>query len=93
MTNPLLKAPDERQDYTVDWEADGYLAEGETISTSDWTFSDPLIQFGSDTKTSTTATIWLTGGIHGEEYTVTNEILTTDGRIAERSIKILCRNR
>lgn len=90
MTN-YLKDPDERLDYTVSWS--DYLAVGETISSSSWTVPSGITQYQSATNTNTTATIWLSGGTHGEEYLVTNQITTSAGRIAERSLNIVVRNR
>lgn len=90
MTN-YVKDPAELLDYVVDWE-DNWLAEGETISTSDWTVATGITEV-SASNTGTTATVWLSGGTHGQEYLVTNTITTSAGRIGERSIKILVRNR
>jgi hypothetical protein len=94
MTQTFIKDPDERQDYSVDWTTEGYLASGETISASSWTVPAGVTQYGIATVNgaATIATIWLSGGTHGQEYYVANKITTTSGRIAERSIKIICRN-
>lgn len=86
----FLKDPGEKLDYPITWS--DYLTEGETISSSAWSLPSGITQ-DSVSSTTTSATIWLTGGTHGEEYLVTNQITTSAGRIAERSIKILCRNR
>jgi hypothetical protein len=93
MSDAFIKDPGERLDYTIDWQIDGYLETGETISTSTWTVASGITQFGSATATGTSATIWLEGGTHGQEYLATNQIVTSEGRRAERSIKIICRNR
>ena len=45
----------------------------------------------SVSNTTTTATIWLTGGTSGEEYLVTNQITTAGGRIEQKSFKIIVR--
>ena len=91
---PFLKDPAERQDYSIDWATDGYLAVGETISVSTWSFPSGITQYSTPSVNGTgqITTIWLTGGTHGEEYLVANTITTTASRIAERSIKIICRN-
>lgn len=91
MTQTFLKDPAERQDYQVDW-AD-YLADGETIAASAWAVPTGITQYGSASNTGTTATIWLEGGTHGEEYLASNLVTTTSGRKAERSIKLLVRER
>lgn len=92
-TEPFLKDPQERQDYTVDWAANDYLADGETIASSTWTVPSGITQYSTASNTNTATTIWLEGGTHGEEYYIVNNIETSNGRIAERSIKIICRNR
>lgn len=88
-----LKDPGEKLDYTVNW-AD-FLAVGETIpdaGSSTWTVPSGLTNH-TTSRTTTAATIWLSGGTHGEEYVVTNQITTSSGRIAERSIKLIVRSR
>lgn len=84
-----LKDPGEKLNYTENW-AD-YLG-AQTISSSSWSVPTGITQ-DSVSNTSSAATIWLTGGTHGQEYVITNQITTSGGQIAERSIKILCRNR
>lgn len=79
------KDPDAKLDYTVDWTK--WLA-GDTISKSEWIVPDGL-NGEDDSNTSTTATIWLSGGTAGHEYTVTNRITTAAGRVNDRSFKIL----
>ena len=83
--NRFLKDPDETLDYSVDWSE--WLAVGETIVTSTWTAPTGITK-GSDTKTTTVCTVWLSGGTAGLVYTVANKISTTSGRIAERSLFI-----
>lgn len=88
------KDPDERLDYSIDWET---WLDGDTITTStsgsSWTLPSGIDASSSPihSKTTTTATAWITGGSAGEEYTLTNTIHTDAGRIAQASIKILVR--
>lgn len=89
MSGIYIKDPDEKLDYVEDWS--DFLG-NDTISTVSWTVPNGLTQ-DLATKTTTTATIWLTGGTHGEEYLVSGKVTTAGGRIGERSIKIICRNR
>jgi len=42
----------------------------------------------SDTSTTTTATIWLSGGTSGVTYRIVNHIVTAAGREDDRSIYI-----
>jgi hypothetical protein len=79
------KDPDAKLDYTVDWTK---WLNGDTISKSEWIVPDGLND-EDDSNTSTTATIWLSGGTTGHEYTVTNRITTAGSRVNDRSFKIL----
>ena len=85
-----LKDPDAVLDYGFDWL--DWLANGETISTSTWTIPTGLTE-DSETETSTTTKVWLSGGTAGIDYTITNKIVTSAGRTDERSITIMVEER
>lgn len=78
--------PNEVKDYTLDWGA-RRLATGETISTSTWVVPDGITK-DSDTDTDTTTTVWLSGGTAGEHYTLTNRVVTNQGRTYDWSITV-----
>ncbi len=78
----FLKDPDAVLDYSVDWSK--WLA-GDQIETSAWFFSDPVLQPSDDSNTTTRTTVWLSGGMAGQSYTVTNGIVTSGGRTDDRS--------
>lgn len=80
----FAKDPEAVLDYAVDWSR--WLA-GDEIVTSEWTVPSGLTKV-SDSKTTTKATVWLSGGTVGQSYTVTNRITTTGGRTEERSFTI-----
>jgi hypothetical protein len=86
------KDPHEVLDYQIDWSEwlDGDTPD--TIDTSTWHVPDG-ITMDTDANTTTTATIWLSGGTAGEVYTVTNHITTAGGRTGERSINIKVKER
>jgi hypothetical protein len=84
-TNIFDKDPDAVLDYQLDWS--DWLPDGDTIATSVWSVPVGLTE-DSDTNTTTTATVWLSGGTAGTEYQVANTITTADGRTDERTIKI-----
>ena len=83
-----FKDPDEVLDYQIDWTA--RLA-GDTISTSDWDV-EAGITMNSESNTTTTATIWISGGTSGEDYTFTNHIVTADGREEDAQITFVVSN-
>jgi hypothetical protein len=85
------KDPDEKSDYQFDW-ASKFLATGETISATTWTLTSGITK-QSDTKTTGTTTIWLTGGTDGSDYDIANKITTSAGRIFERTATIPVRSR
>ena len=78
------KDPDETRDYSVDWST--YLGT-DTISTSTWTVPTGLTG-GTESNTATTATVWLSGGVGGQEYEVLNEITTVAGRTYQKTLVI-----
>ena len=78
------KDPQSTLDYVVDWSS--WLG-ADTIASVAWTVETGITQ-ASTTNTTTTATIWLSGGEAGTEYTVTCRVTTAAGRIDERSIVV-----
>lgn len=80
----FTKDPNATLDYKVDWEA---WLDGDTIATSAWTVPDGLTA-DADSNTTTSATVWLSGGTEGTTYTVLNRVTTAAGRTDDRSILI-----
>lgn len=90
MATEFIKDPNAVLDYESDWTV--WLATSETITTSTWPVVPTGITKDSDSNTTTTATIWLSGGTAGEDYRCTNRIVTNQGRTNERSILIMVRD-
>lgn len=78
------KDPSDVLDYTIKWS--GLLA-GDTIASVVWTVPAGLTQ-ESVSNTSTSTTIWLSGGTAGTTYTVACLIVTAGGREIERSASL-----
>lgn len=78
------KDPDAILDYTANWAT---WLDGDTISTSTWTVPSGITKV-TDSNTTTTATIWLSGGTAGEKYEIKNTITTAGGRKDERTFKL-----
>jgi hypothetical protein len=83
-TYTATKDPNSTLDYTINWAS--WLTT-DTISAVAWTVETGITQTATS-NTTTTATIWLSGGEAGTEYTVTCRVTTTAGRIDDRSIAI-----
>jgi hypothetical protein len=85
-----MKDPDAVLDYRVDWTA--WLQASETITTSTWILESGIVQ-NSTSNTTTTATVWLSGGTAGTAYKVTNRVTTNQGRTDDRTIKVFVTDR
>ena len=84
-----VKRAAEVKDYKIDW-SDRLLVNGvagDTISTSTWVVETGITK-DSDTNTTTSTTIWLSGGTAGVEYTLTNRVVTAQGRTHEESFLV-----
>jgi hypothetical protein len=84
------KDPQSTLDYQIDWSE--WLADGDTISASQWTVPSGLTE-ESSTNTTTTATVLLSGGDLGVTYAVANRITTAAGLIVERTIALVIADR
>jgi hypothetical protein len=96
VTTPLTldKDPDAKLPFAVDWSA-WLTAEGDTAASADWTVPAGLTKESSpaETLTSGVATVWISGGTLGQSYEVVCRLTTTAGRIDDRTIRILIKNR
>ncbi len=79
------KDPSAVLDFRVDWEP---WLEGDTITGSTWLPATGIV-VDSAAFTTTSATVWLSGGTAGTVYTLTNRVTTAGGRTDDRSITIL----
>lgn len=79
----FVKAPNDVLDYTWDWSV--WLPTGDTISTVTWTVESGITKESSPapSNTTTTATVWIGSGTAGTTYTITCQITSTAGRIAQ----------
>lgn len=80
----FTKDPNAVLDYSIDWTR--WLA-GDQIAASEWIIPSGLTKM-ADSKTTTSATVWLSGGIAGKSYTVTNRTTTAAGRTEDHSFTI-----
>lgn len=85
------KDPSAVLDYAIDWS--DWLQVGETIASSTWTITPSGLVQNTESETTQVATVWLSGGTDGTQYTVTNHITTSSARTDERSLTITVRQR
>jgi hypothetical protein len=71
-------------DFLIDWV--DFLGT-DTISTSTWTVPTGITKV-SDSKTTTTTTVWLSGGTAGIEYELICTIVTVGGRTEPRALRV-----
>lgn len=84
-SNAFAKDPDAVKDFRINWAS--WLDTAETIASSTWVVPAGITK-DSDTNTTTTATVWLSGGTAGATYSLTNRIVTNQARTEDRVIVI-----
>lgn len=77
------KDPDEVLDFPIDW-ATNVLDEGDELDSSIWVVPAGITK-DSDSNTTGTTTIWLSGGTLKQKYTIVNRVTTTRGRTYDQS--------
>lgn len=81
------KDPQAKLDYEFDWS--DWLSDSSSDTISSATVSVPSgIVKESESFTTTTVTVWLSGGTAGEHYDVTCTINTAGGRTNERTMRV-----
>lgn len=73
-------------DWGIDWSE--WMDDGDSISVSDWTASSDDLTLSSDSVSGDTTIVWVEGGSAGNWYTLTNSIVTSEGREDERTIRL-----
>ena len=89
--HPLAKVRKDPQailDYSLDWRRE-WLDADDAITASSWSV-DPVdgLVISDQPFTDDTTTVWLSGGMAGSSYTVTNHITTSGGRQDDRSLLV-----
>ena len=85
MATYVQKTAAEVEDFTINWASRGLGAD--SIQASSWAVApaDLAINSVPATNTSTTATVWLSGGTSGVNYAITNTINTKGGRTFQQT--------
>lgn len=83
----ITKDPDANLEYGLNWEP---WLDGDTIASSTWAADQVGLTLSNSTHSTTKTTIWISGGVEGTVYIVTNHITTTStpARQEDRSIRI-----
>lgn len=85
----FTKDSDAVLDYTLDWSQ--WLTTADTITASTYTVTPSEtggVTVDDQSFTGTKTTVWLSGGVAGQKYFVTNHITTSGGRQDDRSLRI-----
>ena len=88
----FVQDPDATLDYSIDWGP--WLNNGDTIDTSTWIVESPIATASENIiNTNTTTIVFLSGGVHGQNYLITNRITTVNGLTDDRSFELRIRNK
>ena len=98
----VLIDPDETLDYSFDWQE--FLEDGgsptDVINTSSWSIvpqeaspQAPVTANERQDGTGYKTIVDVSGAVYGQVYRLTNRIVTSAGRTAERSIILQCEHR
>jgi hypothetical protein len=84
----FVKDPNSTIDFAVDWAE--WLSSGDTVSSSSWEVPTGLTVSSASVANNVTRS-FLTGGLAGVDYMITNRVTTQGGRIEDRSILVQVR--
>lgn len=87
--NVFIKDPNAKVDFGIRW---AEWLDGDTIQSAAWTVPAGLTN-AAESYSSDTAYIWLSGGTAGSTYPVQCRISTVGGRIDDRTIQIIVKER
>jgi hypothetical protein len=88
-TKPYIKDPNAVLDYVVNWAT---FLDVDTIASDSWIVPSGITSV-LETNTTTTSTIWLSGGTLNSKYRLTNRVVTAGGRTDDRSIYVLVKDK
>lgn len=89
----FIKTPAANLDYSLDYAT--YLSNGERITASSWSIPSELTETSSS-FTNNACTIFISGGVNGKSYQITNTITFTndvDTRTDSRQFTLVIANR
>lgn len=74
--------PQAVKDYGVDWSA--WLDDGETLVSSEWESDD--LTLAGESFTTTRTSVFVSGGVAGGRYSITNRVVTSAGKTDDRTL-------
>ena len=85
------KDPDDIERFSLDWS--DRLDDGETISTQEWLCDDDDITIENFSVSGNVTTVWLSGGVAGKSYLLTNRITTSESpRQLDQTVRLRVQN-
>jgi hypothetical protein len=84
MALAAVKDPNDLVDYELSWATQ---LGTDTITSATWIVPAGIVK-DSESNTTTTATVWLSGGTAGQQYQITCRVTTAGDRQLDRSIRI-----
>jgi hypothetical protein len=90
MPNNIEQTPTEVLDWSINWATRG-LGE-DTIVTSSWACSSPDVTLSDSSVNAdgNLTTIFVTGGVAGQIYTLTNTVITNSDRTLQETVPYVC---
>ena len=88
-TAPQVQDPNDITDWGCDWT--DWLKDSEVILTSVWTLPTGLTNT-AETLTNTTTSVFISGGVIGTKYLISNRV-TTATRTEDRAMYIICQEK
>ena len=81
--------PDEDLFHVLNWET---ALDGDTISTATWVNIPVALTKETESNTTTTHTIRISGGVAGTEYVFTSRVVTAGSETMDQRVKLRIRN-
>lgn len=78
-------------DYGLDWSS-LLTGVGETITESLWTEASSTLNLTNKLISGSKTSLFVSGGVLHESYTIVNKVTTSLGKVDSRSIKIMIKN-
>jgi hypothetical protein len=90
------KDPDDTDVFTLSWAT---RLGSDTIASATWLLDDEavwpvgsgVLTKGTEGHTTTTVTVWLSGGVLDQDYELTSRVVTVGGKTLDQTVKLRVR--